>query len=310
MRVLIVGAGATGGFFGALLTQAGRDVTFLVRERRAEQLRQQGLRVVTPSKEMHFDPKLVTSDQIVGTYDVILLAVKAYSLDFALADMANAVGPNTVILPLLNGIKHIEQIKDRFGADHLLGCVCKLATNLNDQGTIIQQGTFCDVYYGELDGKVSERLLRVHNLLSGAGFKAETSSTIRRLLWEKWVLLAAMGCINCLMRGSIGDVVAVKGGLQFANNVIDEVLKIVRTVGEEPSAEFVASARQTLTLADSAQTSSMFRDLLAGRQLESEQIIGDLLTRAANFKIESPLLTLAYANLKVNERQLKLQKDR
>lgn len=194
--------------------------------------------------------------------------------------MEAAVGPDTVILPLLNGMRHMDVIAKQFGADRLLGCVCKVATSLDEHGHIVQQGTFNDIAYGELDGSDSERIALVHTFMREAGFDATTSKTILRDMWEKWTLLAAMGTINCLMRGSIGDVASVKGGHAFAMRAIDEVVSIVRAVGQEPSEPFLAQANRLLTLEGSPQTSSMYRDLMAGRGIEADQIIGDLLERA------------------------------
>lgn len=150
--------------------------------------------------------------------------MKAYALESALNDMAGAVGPHTVILPLLNGMRHMELLAEKFGKERLLGCACKVATSLDEIGRIVQQGTFNDIAYGELDGSDSDRVAGVHEFMRDAGFDAKTSNTISRDMWEKWTLLAAMGSINCLMRGSIGDVVSVEGGREFAERVIDEVV--------------------------------------------------------------------------------------
>lgn len=303
MRILIVGAGSTGGFFGAKLASAGRDVTFLVRPQRLSQLEQHGLCVKSPAGDIEIQPQLITSAQIQGPFDIVLLAVKAYALDSALRDMEAAVGPDTVILPLLNGMRHMDVIAKQFGADRLLGCVCKVATSLDENGHIIQQGTFNDIAYGELDGSDSERITLVHTFMREAGFDATTSKTILRDMWEKWTLLAAMGTINCLMRGSIGDVASVKGGHAFAMRAIDEVVSIVRAVGQEPSEPFLAQAYRLLTLEGSPQTSSMYRDLMAGRGIEADQIIGDLLERANAKGLEAPMLALVYTNLLVYQAQ-------
>ncbi|MFL1529176.1 ketopantoate reductase family protein [Pseudomonas sp. O230] len=303
MRILIVGAGSTGGFFGAKLAKAGRDVTLLVRPQRLAQLEQDGLHVKSPAGDIDIEPQLVTAAQIQGPFDIVLVAVKAYALESALEDMAAAVGPDTVILPLLNGMRHMELIAEKFGKDRLLGCACKVATSLDESGRIVQQGTFNDIAYGELDGTDSDRVANVHEFMRDAGFDAKTSNTISRDMWEKWTLLAAMGSINCLMRGSIGDVVSVKGGRDFANAVIDEVVTIIQAVGCQLSEPFLAEARRLLTLEGSPQTSSMYRDLVAGRAIEADQIIGDLLARASTKDLDAPVLALVYSNLLVYQLQ-------
>lgn len=303
MRILIVGAGSTGGFFGAKLAKARRDVTFLVRPQRLTQLQQHGLCIKSPAGDIQIEPQLITAAQIQGPFDIVLVAVKAYALESALEDMSGAVGPHTVILPLLNGMRHMELIADKFGKDRLLGCACKVITSLDESGRIVQQGTLNDITYGELDGSDSERLANVHGFMRDAGFDAKTSNTIARDMWEKWTLLAAMGSINCLMRGSIGDVVSVKGGRDFAERVIDEVVTIIQTVGCQLSEPFLAQARRLLTLEGSPQTSSMYRDLVAGRAIEAYQIIGDLLVRASAEGMAAPILTLVYSNLLVYQLQ-------
>lgn len=303
MKILIVGAGATGGIIGAHLIKAGRDVTFLVKEARAVHLASNGLQVVSPNDTINLSPQTITATTISKTYDIVLLAVKAYSVDKALEDMAPAVGPDTVILPLLNGMLHMDLIANRFGKERLLGCACKVATSLDDQGRIVQQGTFFDLAYGELDGTASARLDSVHAFFSEAQFTTKVSPTILRDMWEKWVLLASMGSINCLMRGSIGEVAAAQGGIEFANSLIDEVVATVRTAGIAPSEAFLIEARRLLTLAGSEQTSSMYRDMVAGRPIEADQIVGDMLARARRSNIDAPLLNLAYANLQVFQRR-------
>lgn len=304
MRILIVGAGSTGGFFGAKLAEAGRDVTFLVRPQRLMLLQQHGLSVRSPAGNIDIQPQLITAAEIQGPFDIVLVAVKAYALESALDDMSGAVGPDTVILPLLNGMRHMELIAEKFGKDRLLGCACKVATSLDESGRIVQQGTFNDIAYGELDSSDSERVANVHEFMRDAGFDAKTSNTISRDMWEKWTLLAAMGSINCLMRGSIGDVVSVKGGREFAEAVIDEVVTIIQAVGCQLSGPFLSEARRLLTLDGSPQTSSMYRDLVAGRAIEADQIIGDLLVRASAKGLDAPILTLVYSNLLIYKAQL------
>ncbi|WP_160287151.1 2-dehydropantoate 2-reductase [Pseudomonas knackmussii] len=304
MRILVVGAGSTGGFFGARLAQAGRDVTFLVRPSREQVLRENGLRVLSPHGDFSLTPRLVTADSLDGLYDLVLLTVKAYALDAALNDLAPAIGPDSMILPVLNGMHHVEAVTRRFGAGALLGGVCKIASTLDSQGRIVQYGTLNDLAYGEMDGSRSERIQRVDECLRGAGFDARLSASIRREMWEKWILLASLGGITCLMRGSVGEVVAAPQGSAFALRLIDEVVAVVRTVGEPPSEAFLGEARRLLTLRGSPQTSSMYRDLIGGHPVEAEQIIGDLLQRGQQAGLDTPLLQAVYVHLSVYQQGL------
>lgn len=304
MRLLVVGAGATGGYFGGRLAQAGRDVTFLVRPGRATQLQKDGLQIISPFGDVTVAPKLVTAGQITGPYDAVILTVKAYSLEAALEDLAPAVGPQTMILPVLNGMRHVEAIRARFGARALIGGLCRIPAQLDETGRVVQMGKFHDLAYGEMDGSRSNRILALDAALRGAGFEARLTPEIEREMWEKWVLLAALGGICCLMRGTVGEVAAAPGGRDFAAAIVDEVVTAIRAVGRAPSEDFVASTRETLTKVGSTHTSSMYRDLQKGSAVEADQIVGDLLHRAKQAGIAMPLLSLAYTNLCVYQSRL------
>lgn len=304
MRILVVGAGSTGGYYGGRLAQAGRDVTFLVRPGRAAQLQKNGLQIVSPFGDFSCVPKLVTAGQIAGTYDAVILTVKAYSLDAALEDLAPAVGSQTMILPVLNGMRHVDAIKARFGAQALIGGLCRIPAQLDEAGRVIQMGKFHDLAYGEMDGSRSDRILALDAALRDAGFDAKLTPEIEREMWEKWILLAALGGICCLMRGTVGEVAAAPGGRDFSAAIVDEVVATVRAVGKAPSDAFVTSTRETLTKLGSAHTSSMYRDLQKGAAVEADQIVGDLLARAKQAGISMPLLSLAYANLCVYQSRL------
>src|SRR6202044_2754273 len=205
MQILIVGAGGVGGYFGGRLAQAGRDVTFLVRPQRAEQIQAQGLRIISPKYgDFTARPKTITAAQIASPYDVIFLSVKSYSLSAAIDDFAPAVGPQTVIIPVLNGMHHMDVLTQRFGEHAVLGGVCYVATEVDAQGRVVQLADFQSLTYGELDGKKTSRIEAVHQEFSGAGFQTAISADILRDMWQKWVFLASLGAITCLLRGTIG----------------------------------------------------------------------------------------------------------
>jgi 2-dehydropantoate 2-reductase len=259
VRLLVVGAGSTGGYFGGRLAQAGRDVSFLVHP------------------------------------------VKAYSLTAALEDLAPAVRANTLIVPVLNGMKHLEVIAARFGSSCLVGGLCFISTTVDEAGRIVQLTEQHEVAYGELNGTSSARIQALDDFMKGAGFDARLSATVEREMWEKWVLLAAMGAITCLLRGTIGEVQAAPGGANVTHRLLKEVTDVVDTVGVKPSDAFLSRARAMLTASGSKQASSMYRDLERGSPIEADQIIGDLLARAQRLKISTPLLTAAYAQLSIYE---------
>jgi 2-dehydropantoate 2-reductase len=299
MRILVVGAGSTGGYFGGRLAKAGRDVTFLVRPTRAEQLRRNGLQIVSPNGDLTLRPQIVTAVEIRGPFDVVLLTVKAFSLEAALDDLAPAVGPETMILPVLNGMRHVDALIARFGEKPVIGGVCKVATTLDKDGRIVQLRPFHDLIYGELSGKASARTDRLDAVMQGAGFNAELSRTIEREMWEKWVLLATMGATTCLMRGNLGEIEAAPGGVDFMLGVLAEVVAVATAAGHAPSDDFVQSTKAMLTAKGSSQAPSMYRDLQQGYPVEAEQIVGDLVARAKRLKVPTPLLAAAFTHLMI-----------
>ncbi len=303
MRLLVVGAGSTGGYFGGRLQQAGRDVTFLVHAARAETLRKDGLQIVSPHGNATLKPKLALASEIRAPFDVVLLGVKSYQLAAAIEDFAPAVGASTLIVPVLNGMRHMDLLTRRFGKPPVIGAICVVVATVDAAGRIVQLDPRQELVYGELDGSTSPRIRALDALMQGAGFTARLSTDIEREMWEKWILLSCMGGITCLMRGSIGELEAVPGGREFALEFIDEVVRVVRSVGKPPSDAFVAMARELLTAKGSTLTASMYRDLQRGAPIEADQIIGDLLARAQHAGVAAPLLRAAYAALCVYQNQ-------
>jgi 2-dehydropantoate 2-reductase len=209
-----------------------------------------------------------------------------------------------VIVPVLNGMKHVDALKTRFGEQAVAGGVCKIAATIDDQDRVVQLAPFHDLAYGEMNGAASERMATLDAFMQGAGFDARLSSTIEREMWEKWIFLSSLGAITCLMRGTIGETEAAPGGLAFANALVDEVVAIVRAVGSPPGEAFLATVRGQLTAKGSPLTSSMYRDLQKGGSIEGDQIIGDLLARGQQAGIAAPLLAASYANLSVYQGRL------
>jgi len=304
VRLLVVGAGSTGGYFGGRLIEAGRDVTFLVRPARAAKLKESGLNILSPHGDATLQPKVVTPATLAGTYDAVLLTVKAYQLEAAMEDVAPAIGPQSMILPVLNGMRHMDLLAQRFSPHNVVGCALKVSTTLDDDGRVVQLSTLQDIAYGELDGERTSRIAALDEFMESAKIGARLSPAIRREMWEKWTLLASLGAINCLMRGSIGEVEACPGGTAFALQLLSEVVAIVAAVGVPPSDGFLAAARAMLTEKGSPLASSMFRDLQSGKPIEAEAIVGDLVRRGANAGISAPLLSAAYVSLVVHQNKV------
>jgi 2-dehydropantoate 2-reductase len=305
MRILIAGAGATGGYFGARLADAGRDVTFLVRPGRAAQLQHDGLRIVSPHGDLALTPKLVVAGDIAEPFDVVILAIKAYALDQALTDLAPAVGASTMIMPLLNGMRHIDLLIEHFGGASVLGGVCVVATTLDPQGRIIQLGDLQELAYGERGGGTSARIHALDATMQGAGFKARASETIIQDMWEKWMMLATGGGVTCLFRGNVGEIEAVPGGAALALRFLAEITAIAAASGFPPRDAFTARARAMLTAKGSGFATSMYRDMQGNAPVEVEHILGDMLHRARGLDLPTPLLEAAVTYLRVYQNRLR-----
>jgi len=303
MRILVIGAGAVGGYFGGRLAKAGRDVTFLVREGRAQQLRERGLVVESPDDNFTVQPKLLLAAELKAapqTFDLILLSTKAYSLAAAMEDFAPAVGAATAVLPLLNGISHLDALAARFGRQAVLGGSTRISSDLDAEGRVISMDeTLHDLHFGELDKAVTPRIQAIDAALRNAGFEAVLEPDITAFMWHKWTVLSALASITCLLRGSIGEVAAAPGGVATANAILDESIAIATANGYRAPESFLDAVRTRLTLAGSDLTASMYRDMMRGAPVEAGHILGELLARGQAHGLHSPLLTAAYVQLGV-----------
>jgi 2-dehydropantoate 2-reductase len=304
MRILIVGAGAVGGYFGGRLAQAGRNVTFLVRPSRAKQLGRDGLRIISPYGDAVLTPKLVSVEEIDKPYDLVFLSVKAYALGTAMNDFAAAVGPETMILPVLNGMRHVDLLTKRFGEHAVIGGVCQVASEIDDAGRIVQLADFQQLVYGERNGETTPRLQTLDAMLQGRGFDARLSTDIMQEMWEKWVQLASLGAITCLMRGTIGEIVAVPGGADLSLTVLDESAAVATACGHKPSEALLSRHAGAMTAPASPLTSSMYRDLRKGAPVEADHILGDFIERGDVRGVATPLLRAAFINLRVYQGRL------
>jgi 2-dehydropantoate 2-reductase len=304
MRVLVVGAGAIGGYFGGRLSQAGCDITFLVRPRRAQELATAGLVIKSPVGDVTLkDPATVQADSLKETFDVVLLSCKAFDLDDAIKSFAPAVGPQTSIIPLLNGMRHLDVLDGKFGRERVLGGLCAIAVTLNEAREVVQLAPMQSLAFGERDGKPSERVRAIDAVFRGGNFGAVASDHVLHDMWEKWVFLASLAASTSLMRTSLGNILAAPGGKDFVLGIFDECKAIATAEGYPPRAPFVERALGMLTAEGSPLNASMFRDIKAGLPVEADHVIGDLIARADAAKVPVPRLRVAYTHLKAYENQ-------
>ncbi|WP_426688080.1 2-dehydropantoate 2-reductase [Rhodanobacter ginsengiterrae] len=303
MRILIVGAGATGGYFGGRLLQHGRDVTFLVRERRAQQLAQHGLVIRSSAggnAELAAPPTLLASE-LRERFDLIVLSCKAYALEQAIIDIAPAVGPQTAILPVLNGMRQLDLLDQAFGSQHVLGGQCVISATLDAQGVVQHLNQLHSITFGERDGSASPRMQAITQAFADAGFDARPSHAVVQDMWDKWIFLATLAGITCLLRGSIGEIVAAPGGRAAVLALLEECRAVAERAGHAPDERVLARARAILGEAGSPLAASMLRDLQHGYPIEADHVIGDMLARAGRNTDESSLLAVVYAHLKIYE---------
>jgi 2-dehydropantoate 2-reductase len=273
-------------------------VTFLVRPGRQAVLDRRGLRIKGPGGETVITPRTVTADALAGTYDLVVLAVKSYALEQALIDMAPAIGPRTVIVPLLNGMRHVDELLGAFGPERTWGGVCMIQSTLDDEGDVVRMTGMHRLGYGPLDGEEDERLPEVTYALSGPEFDSNPSLTIIRDMWEKWVFLATIGAATTLMRGSIGEINAAPGGAAFGQRVANESIAIATAAGHPPRSGAVAMLQRSVAGTEPT-TSSMYRDLVQGLPVEADAILGDFVAEAAKNGVPVPMLSAAYTALSV-----------
>ena len=304
MRVLVVGAGAIGGYFGGRLLQAGREVTFLVRPKRAAELAGAGLVIKSPNGDVTLkSPPTVQADKLAEKFDVVLLSCKAFDLDDAIKSFAPAVGPQTSIIPLLNGMVHLDVLDRKFGRERVLGGLCAIAATLNDKREVVQLNPMQSLSFGERDGKLSDRVRAIAEVFARGNIGSAASENIVREMWEKWVFLATLAACTCLMRTSVGNILASPGGKDFILGMLDECSAIASAEGHPPSGPFFERIKGMLTSDGSQMTASMFRDIRAGAPVEADHVIGDLIARGDAAKVPAPKLRTAYTHLKAYEKQ-------
>jgi 2-dehydropantoate 2-reductase len=305
MRVLVVGAGAIGGYFGGRMLQAGRDVTFLVRPRRAAELGSSGLVIKSPNGDVILkNPPTVQADGLKEKFDVVLLSCKAFDLEDAIKSFAPAVGAETSIIPLLNGMLQLDVLDGKFGRERVLGGLCAIAVTLNDKREVVQLQPMQSLTFGERDGKMTDRVRAVAEIFRSGNFGSVASENVLQDMWEKWTFLASIAASTCLMRAPLGIILAAPGGKDFLLGILDECKAVATAEGYPPRAPFVDRTVTMLTTEGSPLTASMFRDIKAGQRVEADHVIGDLIARGDAAKVPVPRLRTAYTHLKAYEKQL------
>lgn len=304
MKILFVGAGAVGALFGASLHQQGADVRFLLRPARKALVDAEGLTLELPSGELRVQPSTVTAGELDGGYDLVVLTNKAPALESVIADIAPAVGPDTHILPLLNGLRHLERLDQTFGQERVLGGIAKTIATQTTPTRIRVGNAYSSLTVGARTPSQQTKARAVWQLLSQAGIATDLSDRIMDDMWDKFCRMASLGAANCLLQGTVGEYMRSQAGSAIALQLFRECTDTAQAAGHPLHPQDIAGFQRALTNPNSSFNSSMYRDMRAGLPIEGEHLVGDMLRRGEAAGLPCPMLTVANAVLQTYSARL------
>lgn len=297
MKILVVGAGAIGGYFGGRLLEKGEDVTFLVRSKRKEILERTGLNIESVHGDCRLNPKLVTKEEADSSYDVVLISTKSYQLSGAIEDVRPFVGEGTMILPLLNGISHIDQLVEAFGEKAVIGGLCFVESTLDGDGTIIQTSPINQLVYGERNGQQTERIKKLERAFSDTKAEFVLSGNINQDMWHKYMFITALSGITTVMESPIGPIRELETGQRTIAAFLAELEAVMSKLGA-PIKEGIANDQLAkINAIGASMKSSMQRDTEKAQPIEADHLQGYLLEKAKEYRVETPILETLYTKL-------------
>ncbi|MGY3717515.1 2-dehydropantoate 2-reductase [Sutcliffiella cohnii] len=303
MRILVLGAGGIGGYFGGRLVEKGEDVTFLVRSKRKQLLEKNGLVVHSVNGDFSFTPKLITKAEQTEPFDLVLFSTKAYHLDEAINDVKPFVGEKTVVIPLLNGVAHLSILQEAFG-ENVIGGLCFIETTLNEAGEVVHTSKFDRLVFGELEHIETDRIQQIADAFSGTKAKFVMSNQIKKDMWHKYLMITTMSGVTTLMRAPMGPIRDSEGGKDFIRSLLLEVTEIMRACKAPIDDNIVEEQMKSIDGLSYQFKTSMQRDMEKGLFIEGEHLQGHLLKLAKQYDIEAPILKTVYQNLKVYEEMM------
>ncbi|MGH8766297.1 MAG: ketopantoate reductase family protein [Burkholderiales bacterium] len=311
MKILVLGAGAVGGYFGGRMAQADADVTFLVRPARARLIEKNGLRIVSPAKgDAMLHPKCVTQDQVKPDYDVVILTAKAYDLDNAMDAIAPAMaGGRGQVLPLLNGMAHLDVLDARFGRARVLGGVAYISSTIGPDGEIRHLNDFQRIVFGERDPSQAAVCKALSAALGKVSFDWKHLDNVAQAMWDKWVMLATLAGMTCLMRGPIGDILEAASGGKLMVALLEECAAVAEAEGFATPEAMMKNYRGIVGQKGSQIAASMMRDIESGGPAEGDHVLGALLARARARSVPAPLLEIAATHLEVYAARRRREKN-
>ena len=301
MKLLVLGAGGIGGYFGGRLAEAGADVTFLVRPTRREQIERDGLLIESPLGNARIAARTVVAGELKPGYDLVLFTCKAYDLDSAIEAIAPVMEARCAVLPMLNGLAHFDRLDARFGAQAVLGGTCQINVILRPDGSVLHTDTLNRLIFGERDRSKSARTKSLEAVLGKTTIDWTHSEDIVQDLWEKIVFLSTLAATTCLFRANVGEIMATHDGRSIVERCLAANIEIAKREGHAPRAATLAWARDRLTDAKGKWSASMLRDLESGKDVEADHIVGFMLERARRHGIDDAVLAIAFAHLQAYE---------
>jgi 2-dehydropantoate 2-reductase len=301
MKILCLGAGALGGYFGGWLAQNGADVTFLVRPARKVALDRAGLIIESPIGSLTRPVTAITQDQVNAPYDLVLLSAKAYDLDAAIDAIRPAMGPQSAVLPILNGMQHMDRLLAEFGRPRVLGGLAKIQATLGPGGTVLHMNDWNEIVFGELDGQMSDRVKALAAHFPKPQVKAQAVPDIQFQMWRKLVHLGTVATLTTLTRQSLGALQHAADGPWLIDSTMQAVADIAAAEGYPLPAADLDTMRAMFHKAGPTYKASMLRDMEKGGTTEGAHILGYLAARAAAHGHTNPIFRIAAANVAAYE---------
>jgi len=301
MRVVVMGTGGVGGYFGARLATSGCDVAFVARGRQLEAIRSQGLRVQSPLGDITV-PQVTASDNPaeLGKADLVLFGVKLWDTAQAAQLIRPLIGDDTAVVSFQNGVMKDDILKEALGAKHVIGGVCYIAATIAEPGVIRHTGTMQKLVFGEYGGAVTPRIERFRDACVAAGIDVEIPASIEQAIWEKFVFLVALSGTTTLARTPIGPIRGNERSRAFFQDVMDEVVQVARAEGVPLPADYAARRIAFADQLPATMTSSMHGDLERGSRLEVEWLSGDVVRRGKRLGIPTPCNRAVYDLLSIH----------
>ena len=299
MRIVIMGSGAVGGYFGGLLALGGNDVTFIARGEHLRAMQQQGLTLETPTATLKItNARFVADASAVAACDVVLFAVKAYDIEAACAPLKHLVEGGACIVSVLNGVDHQDRIGAVLGADHVLGGLAMVSGVIRAPGVMRYTSPMSSLRFGEADGSQSARAITFRDVCTAAGFGAEVVADIRATQWAKFVGLCTNAALTSLLRLPAGYIYHDPEIVTLARRGFAEVVAVARAIGISLPADAAERALAMHQTFPKTMYASMYHDVAKGKPMELDSLSGYLVRKGRELGVPTPVHEMAYLALK------------